>query len=191
MSRFALPSVEEDPKFYCNKCGANSAYNFVDSVERDVFHHMAEDNPALDQVFWVVECRQNRQNGKVNKGIKRKKLSIVKIRPIMILSSKLTHTDSNRPKLIYYKNCWSIFTNIFYQYIEYNRLKLTKVIKVIKSDQNWPKSAKVSQNWPKLIKIDKIDQNRPKLIWICQGCENLTDLDSWFCSTCLKWNKMD
>ena len=51
-SRFTLPfKVEEDPKFYCNNCGAFSAYNFVDSVEKDVYHHMSEDNPASDQVM--------------------------------------------------------------------------------------------------------------------------------------------
>ena len=50
--------VSEDPKFYCNHCGAFSAYNFVDSVEKDVFHHMSEDNPASEQVkihFWWIQ----------------------------------------------------------------------------------------------------------------------------------------
>ena len=45
-----LSKVSEDPKFYCNQCGAFSAYNFVDSVEKDVYHHMSEDNPASEQV---------------------------------------------------------------------------------------------------------------------------------------------
>jgi len=51
-----LSKVSEDPKFYCNQCGAFSAYNFVDSVEKDVYHHMSEDNPASEQMIDLVKA---------------------------------------------------------------------------------------------------------------------------------------
>ena len=41
---------EENPRFYCNECGAFCSFNFVESVEQDVNIHMQKDNPPLVQV---------------------------------------------------------------------------------------------------------------------------------------------